>query len=189
MRVLVACEWSGRVRDAFLARGHAALSCDLLPSMTPGPHYQGDVADLLGDGWDLLLAFPPCTYLCNSGARWWKTRQQEQAEALAFVRLLLTASIPRIALENPEGRISTAIRKPDQIIHPWEYGAPEEKKTCLWLKNLPLLQPTALVWPRTQRVWRMGQSTTRRRERSLTYQGVAKAMARQWGDSPQEETP
>ena len=180
LRVLIACEFSGVCRDAFRARGHDTMSCDLLPSERPGPHYQGDVRDLLGESWDLLVAFPPYTYLCNSGARWWAQRQQEQAEALKFVRLLLDAPIPRIAMENPEGRISTAIRKPDQLIHPWEYGHEEEKKTCLWLNGLPLLQPTRLMAKREQRVWRMGQSKGRSRERSRTYTGIATAMAEQW---------
>ena len=181
MRILIACEFSGVCREAFQARGHDVLSCDLLPSEQPGPHYQGNVRDVLGDGWDMLIAFPPCTYLCNSGARWWAQRQQEQADALTFVRYLLNAPIPRIALENPEGRISTVIRKPDQLIHPWEYGEEEEKKTCLWLKALPLLQPTRLMSRRDQRVWRMGQSKRRTQERSRTYAGIAAAMAHQWG--------
>jgi hypothetical protein len=136
---------------------------------------------VLADGWDLMIAHPPCTYLANSGARWWAQRQHEQAEALVFARLLLDAPIPRIALENPEGKIGSAIRHCDQRIHPWEYGEPYEKKTCLWLKNLPLLQPTCLMWPRQQKVWRMGQSKTRSRERSRTYPGFAAAMAAQWG--------
>jgi hypothetical protein len=180
MRILVGCEFSGIVRDAFRAKGHDATSCDLLPSERPGPHIQGDVGTVLTEDWDMLLAFPPCTYLCNSGARWWAQRQQEQQAALAFVQLLLDAPIPRIALENPEGRISTAIRKPDQMIHPWEYGEEEEKKTCLWLKNLSLLQPTKLMAIREQKCWRMGQSKRRSRDRSRTYAGIALAMAEQW---------
>lgn len=181
MQVLVACEFSGVVREAFLAQGHEAISCDLEPSERPGPHLQQDVREILHGGWEMLLAFPPCTYLCNSGARWWAQRQQEQQDALAFVNLLLDAPIRYIVLENPEGRISTAIRRPDQIIHPWEYGHGEEKKTCLWLKNCPLLQPTHLVSGREQRVWRMGPSKHRSRERSRTYAGIAMAMAAQWG--------
>ena len=180
MRILVACEFSGIVREAFRARGHESLSCDLLPSERPGPHYQGDVLDLLGQAWDMLIAFPPCTYLCNSGARWWAQRQPEQQDALMFVRLLLNAPIPYIALENPVGKISTALRRPDQIIHPWEYGEEEEKKTCLWLKGLPLLQPTKLMAHREQRCWRLGQSKDRSRERSRSYPGIAAAMAAQW---------
>lgn len=179
MRVLVGCEMSGRVREAFRALGHDAWSCDLLPSEQPGPHIQGDVLDILHDGWAMALFFPPCTFLCNSGARWHSGTPQ-QAEALAFVRLLLDAPIPRICLENPEGRISTAIRKPDQLIHPWEYGEEEEKKTCLWLKNLPLLQPTKLMATREQKVWRMGQSKDRSLNRSRTYPGIANAMSQQW---------
>lgn len=181
MRVLIACEFSGIVRDAFRALGHDALSCDLLPSERPVPHYQGDVRDLLTDQWDLMIAHPPCTYLANSGARWWAQRQQEQAEALDFVRCLLAAPIPRIALENPEGKIGSAIRHHDQLIHPWEYGEEEEKKTCLWLKGLPLLQPTKLMARREQRCWRMGESKRRSQERSRSYPGIAKAMAQQWG--------
>lgn len=180
MRVLIACEFSGRVRDAFRAQGHDAWSCDLDPSERPGNHIQGDVLLLLGESWDLLIAFPPCTYLCNSGARWWSQRQQEQQEALTFVQRLLKAPIPRIALENPEGRIGSAIRHHDQLIHPWEYGEEEEKKTCLWLKNLPLLQPTRLMAKREQKVWKMGKSKTRSRNRSRTYEGIAAAMAQQW---------
>lgn len=179
-RVLIACEFSGIVRDAFRALGHDAWSCDLEPSEQPGPHLQCDVREVLGESWDLLIAFPPCTYLANSGARWWAQRQQEQQEALAFVRLLLAAPIPRIALENPEGKIGSAIRRHDQIIQPWEYGDHATKKTCLWLKNLPRLQPTALVWPRPQTCWRMGQSKNRQRDRSRTYPGIAVAMAAQW---------
>jgi hypothetical protein len=182
MRVLVACERSGRVRDAFRALGHDALSCDLEPSWTPGPHYQGDVRDLLHAGWDLLLAFPPCTYLAASGARWWAGRQAEQAAALAFVRLLLAAPVPRIALENPVGRISTALRPPDQIIQPYLFGHAEIKTTCLWLQGLPLLQPTVLTFaPRRQPCWRMPPCPGRAMARSVTYAGVASAMAQQWG--------
>jgi len=180
-RVLVACEFSGVVRDAFISRGFDAWSCDLLPSERPGKHIQGDVLDILGEGWDLMVAFPPCTYLCSSGARWWKHRQQEQAEALEFVRTLLNADIPKIALENPIGRISTAIRKPDQIIQPWQFGHGETKATCIWLKNLPPLQPTKIVEGRENRIHRMPPSKFRGRLRSITYQGIAAAMAEQWG--------
>ena len=147
MRVLVACEFSGIVRDAFIARGHDAVSCDLLPTERPGPHIQGDVLELLGDGWDLMVAHPPCTHLAVSGARWFKDKRVEQAEALDFVRALLTAPIPRIALENPVSIISSRIRKPDQIIQPYWFGHGETKTTCLWLKGLPKLQPTDLVVP------------------------------------------
>lgn len=181
MRVLVACEYSGAVRDAFIARGHDAVSCDLLPSDVPGPHYMGDVNDIINDGWDMMIAFPPCTHLCVSGARWFKDKQQEQAEALDFVRLLMGANIPRIAIENPIGVISTKIRKPDQIIQPWQFGHGETKATCLWLRGLPLLVPTNIVSGREARIHKMPPSPQRWKERSKTYQGIAAAMAAQWG--------
>ncbi len=146
MRVLVACEFSGIVRDAFIARGHYAVSCDLLPTDGLwGPHIQDDVLDHLDNGWDMMVAFPPCTHLSASGARWWKDKQYEQAAALYFVRQLMASEIPMIAIENPVGRISSAIRKPDQIIQPWQFGNPESKSTCLWLKGLPLLRPTKVL--------------------------------------------
>lgn len=181
MKVLVACEFSGRVRDAFLSRGHAALSCDLLPTETPGPHYQGDVRDILSDSWDLMVAHPPCTHLAVSGARWFKDKQAEQAEALAFVLLLLEAPIPRIALENPISVISSRIRRPDQIIQPWMFGHGETKATCLWLKGLPKLIPTDVVGGRSRAIHRMPPSADRWKRRSLTYPGIARAMAEQWG--------
>ena len=182
MKVLVACEYSGVVRDAFLRAGHYALSCDLLPceSTASGDHYQGDVRDVLDHGWDLMIAHPPCTHLAVSGARWFKEKQVEQAEALDFVRLLLDAPIKRIALENPISIISSRIRKPDQIIQPWMFGHGETKATCLWLKNVPLLQPTNIVSGREQRVHKMPPSPDRWKERSRTYQGIADAMAAQW---------
>lgn len=182
MRVLVACEFSGIVRDAFLNRGHHAMSCDLLPTESPGPHYQGDVRKVLNDGWDLMIAHPPCTYLAVSGARWFKQRQHEQAEALDFVKLLLNAPIPRIALENPVSVISTRIRRPDQIIQPWMFGHPETKATCLWLKNLPSLKPTNIVEGREGRVWKETPSPDRWKNRSRTLKGIAEAMADQWGN-------
>lgn len=151
MKVLVACEYSGRVRDAFRALGHDAMSCDLLPTDVPGPHYQGDVRDVLDRGWDLMIAHPPCTYLCSSGLHWNKRvpgRAQLTEEALDFVRLLLDAPVERIAIENPIGCIGTRIRKPDQTIQPWQFGEDASKATCLWLKNLPPLKPTKLVEPR-----------------------------------------
>lgn len=181
MRVLVACEFSGTVRDAFVARGHEAMSCDLLPSETPGPHYKGDVRDILGAGWDLLIAHPPCTHLAVSGARWFKEKQAEQAEALEFVRTLLAAPIPRIALENPVSIISSRIRKPDQVIQPWQFGHGEVKATCLWLKNLPRLVPTKIVEGREARIHRMPPGPERWKERSRTFAGIAEAMADQWG--------
>ena len=184
MNVLVACEFSGIVRDAFSALGHDAMSCDLLPVEQPGPHYQGSVLDLLGenvDFWDLMIAHPPCTHLAVSGARWFKTKQKEQAEALEFVRQLLDAPIPRIAIENPISVISTRIRKPDQIIQPWQFGHGEVKATCLWLKNLPLLVPTNIVEGREPRVHHASPGPDRWKERSRTLPGIAKAMAEQWG--------
>ena len=181
MRVLIACEYSGAVRDAFMVAGHDAMSCDLLPSEVPGPHYQGDVRDVLGDGWDLMVAHPPCTHLAVSGARWFHEKQAEQAEALDFVRLLLEAPIPGIAVENPVSIISTRIRKPDQVIQPWQYGHGETKATCLWLKNLPALKPTQIVDGREARVHRMPPGPHRWKERSRTYAGIAGAMAAQWG--------
>lgn len=181
MRILVACEFSGRVRDSFIACGHDALSCDLLPSESPGPHYRGDVRDLISRGWDMMIAFPPCTYLSASGARW-HSGTERQSEALDFVRLLMAADIPRVAIENPVGRISTAIRKPDQIIQPWQFGTGEVKTTCLWLKGLPKLIPTCIVEGREQRSWRCPPSADRWKIRSRTFPGIAKAMAEQWGD-------
>lgn len=179
--MLVACEFSGTVRDAFIAQGHDAVSCDLLPSERPGPHVEGDVLDLLADGWDLMVAHPPCTHLAVSGAAWFKYKQVEQVEALEFVRQLLAAPIPRIALENPVSVISTRIRKPDQTIQPWQFGHGETKRTCFWLKNLPKLMPTDIVEGREQRLHRLPPSPTRWKERSRTYAGVAAAMASQWG--------
>jgi len=181
MRILVACEYSGRVRNAFIARGHEALSCDLLPTDTPGPHHQGPVEDVLNDGWDVMIAHPPCTHLAVSGARWFHKKQKEQAEALDFVRLLLNAPIPKIALENPISVISSKIRKPDQIIQPWMFGHGETKATCLWLKNLKPLVPTKIVEGREAKVHRMPPGADRWKLRSLTYQGIADAMALQWG--------
>jgi hypothetical protein len=198
MRVLVACEFSGTVRDAFIARGHDAISCDLLPTEVPGPHYQGDVRDVLADGFDLMVAHPPCTYLASSGLHWNRRipgRSQLTEESLAFVRTLLEAPIPMIALENPVGCISTRVRKPDQIIQPWQFGHPFSKATCLWLKGLEKLRPTEVLQPdrfqsngRPQ--WanqtasgqnRLGPSDDRWKLRSLTYPGIADAMADQWG--------
>ena len=181
MKVLIACEYSGIVRDAFLAKGHEAISCDLLPTDAPGPHYQGDVRDLLNNSFDLMIAHPPCTHLAVSGARWFKNKQKEQAEALDFVRLLLHAPIEKIALENPISIISSRIRKPDQIIQPWQFGHGETKATCLWLKNLPLLVPTKIVEGREAKVHRMPPSANRWKLRSTTYKGIAQAMAEQWG--------
>ena len=193
MRVLVACECSGTVRDAFLSRGHDAMSCDLLPSDTPGPHHQGDVRSLLKQAWDMMICFPPCTYLCSSGLHWTTRGLRDPKlteEALDFVQFLLNADIPRIALENPIGAISTRIRKPDQIIQPWQFGHPESKQTCLWLKNLPLLKPTKVLDKPESGRWenqtpsgqnKLGPSADRWKLRSKTYSGIAAAMADQWG--------
>lgn len=198
MRVLIACEFSGTVRDAFLRRGHYALSCDLLPceSHASGDHYQGDVKDILDHGWDLMIAHPPCTYLCSSGLHWNKKRPERVSlteDALDFVRLLLSADIPRIALENPVGCISTRIRPYDQAIQPYQFGHDASKKTCLWLKNLPPLRPTQFIEPRMvngRPRWgnqtdsgqnKLPPSADRWAIRSATYEGIAKAMAEQWG--------
>ena len=182
------CEFSGIVRDAFARRGHDAWSCDLLPSETRGQHFIGDATELLShrhalpvDRWDLMIAHPPCTHLSVSGARWFKEKRQEQKSALAFVQFLLDAPIPRIALENPISIISTRIRKPDQIIQPWMFGHPETKATCLWLKNLPKLVPTNIVEGRDNRVHREPPGPDRWKNRSRTLQGIANAMAEQWG--------
>jgi len=183
MKVLVACEFSGAVRDAFIANGHDAMSCDLLPTDVPGPHYEGDVLDILGNGWDIMIAHPPCTHLAVSGARWFKDKVEEQKEALEFVKLLLDAPIPKIALENPISIISSKIRKPDQIVQPWQFGHGETKATCLWLKNLPKLVPTDIVDGREPKVHMLPPSADRWKLRSLTYPGIAKAMADQWGGS------
>lgn len=183
MRVLVACEYSGTVRDAFIRAGHEAMSCDLLPTDALGPHYQGNVVDVINDGWDLMIAHPPCTHLAVSGARHFAVKRASgvQQEALEFVRLLLAAPIKKIALENPVSIISSAIRKPDQVIQPWQFGHGETKATCLWLKNLPLLKPTQVVEGREARIHRMPPSADRWKKRSTTYKGIAEAMADQWG--------
>jgi hypothetical protein len=196
MRVLVACEYSGTVRDAFASLGHFALSCDLLPTEKPGNHHQGDVRDILNDGWDLMIAHPPCTYLCSSGLHWNKKRPDRAKlteEALSFVQLLLNAPISKIALENPIGAISTRIRKPDQTIQPYQFGHDASKATCLWLKGLSPLRPTQFVEPRMvdgKKRWanqtdsgqnRLPPSADRWKIRSETYPGIAEAMARQWG--------
>ena len=191
MRVLVACEYSGSVRDAFIARGHDAISCDLLPTDVPGPHYCGDVRDIIGDGWDLMIAHPPCTHLAVSGARWFHLKQQEQQDALDFVRFLMDAPIPKIAIENPVSIISSRIRKPDQIIQPWQFGHEATKTTCLWLKNLPQLTPTNIVGRGARHVTKSGRSLPewynlppskdRWKIRSATFRGISEAMADQWG--------
>ena len=183
MRVLVACEYSGRVRDAFRSRGHDAMSCDLLPTEVSGPHYQGPVEDVLHDGWDLMIAHPPCTHLAVSGSRHFpeKIADGRQAAALNFVRLLMDAPIDRWCIENPVSVISSAIRPPDQIVQPWEYGHGEVKATCLWLHNLPKLRPTNCVEGREPKVHMMPPGPDRWKERSRTFEGVAEAMGAQWG--------
>ena len=181
MRVLDACEYSGTVRDAFAARGHDAWSCDRLPTERLGNHIHGDVLQHLHRNWDLMIAHPPCTHLAVSGARWFKDKQIEQAEALDFVHRLMDAPIPRIALENPISIISSRIRKPDQIIQPWQFGHGETKATCLWLKNLPKLTPTNIVEGREARIHKMPPGPDRWKERSRTFEGIAQAMAEQWG--------
>lgn len=224
MRILIACEFSGTVRDAFIAKGHDAVSCDLLPTEKPGPHIQGDVLDVLEDGWDMMIAHPPCTYLCSSGLHWNKRvpgREEQTHEAMMFVFNLMgegsiAHGIPKIALENPIGRIGTAYRKADQIIQPWQFGHDASKQTCLWLRGLPLLRPTKLIDPaygcscghrfplelgkygcpncggdgKARQIWgnqtptgqnKLGPSPDRWALRSLTYPGIAEAMADQWG--------
>jgi hypothetical protein len=185
MRVLIPCEFSGIVRSAFRKRGHEAYSCDLLPAEDNGEHIICDhelhLFDIIAEGkWDLMISFPPCTRLAVSGARWFKLFQGEQESALRFVRALLDADVPRKCLENPIGVISTRIRKPDQIIQPWQFGHGETKATCLWLNNLPKLTPTNIVGGRVGRVWREPPSPDRWKNRSRTYQGIAEAMAQQW---------
>ena len=183
MRVLVACEFSGVVRDAFSARGHDAWSCDLLPSETEGNHVCGDVMALLrsGPAFDLMLAFPPCTHLAVSGARWFKDKAAQQPAAVDFFMALVNAPVERIAIENPIGIMSTRFRKPDQIIQPWQFGHGETKATCLWLKNLPPLKSTRIVQGRSPRVHLEPPGPERWKNRSRTYQGIADAMADQWG--------
>ena len=181
MRVLVACEYSGTVRNAFAAKGWDAWSCDLLPTEQPGQHFMGPVEAVLSLGWDLMIAHPPCTHLAISGARHFHRKQREQVEALDFVRLLMAAPIDRWCIENPVSIISSAITPPQQIIQPWQFGHGETKATCLWLKNLPRLKPSNVVEGREAKVHRMPPGANRWRERSRTYPGIAEAMAEQWG--------
>lgn len=180
MKILVACEFSGTVREAFRVKGHDAWSCDLLPTEIPGQHIEGDVLEVLGDGWDMMIAHPPCTHLAVSGARWFKHKTKEQRQALEFFCALLNAPILRICVENPVSIASTRVRKCNQIIHPWQFGHDEVKTTCLWLKYLPKLKPTKVVDGREPRVHRMPPGKDRWKERSRTYSGVAEAMAKQW---------
>lgn len=191
MNVLVACEFSGTVRDAFRDKGHYALSCDLLPTDVNGPHYQGNIRDILHQGWDLMIAHPPCTHLAVSGAAWFKDKVEEQKEALEFVAMLMAAPIHRICIENPISVISTRIRKPDQIVQPWMFGHLEQKATCLWLKNLPKLTETnnvkeqMMLLPKRERerLHYLGPSKDRWKLRSKTFEGLAQAMAEQWGNT------
>ena len=210
MKVLIACEYSGAVRDAFIKKGHDAMSCDLLPTDVEGPHYQGSVTDILHDGWDLMIAHPPCTYLAVSGNRWLynkdgsrnEERWTNRREALDFVRLLMNAPIERIAVENPVSVISSEIRKPDQIIQPWQFGYEAQKTTCLWLKNLPKLKPTKIVGKGEFVTFKSGKKhpawyaeafakaktkAERQKLRSKTFQGIADAMAEQWGVGCKQE--
>ena len=197
MKVLVACEYSGRVRDAFIQKGHQAMSCDLLASEKDGPHYQGDVMDVINDGWDLMIAHPPCTYLSVSGMHWTTRGLRDPKlteDALDFVKKLMAASIDRICIENPVSVISSKIRKPDQIVNPYHFGHDASKKTCLWLKNLPLLKPTNFIEPRVvngKKRWgnqtdsgqnKLAPSDDRWKIRSETYEGIASAMANQWSE-------
>lgn len=191
MRVLVACEYSGTVRDAFKARGHDAWSCDLLPTDSPGQHIQGDVLEVLNDEWDLVIAHPPCTHLAVSGARWFKDKQKEQGEALEFFRKILEAPVNKVCVENPVSIVSSRIRKPDQTIQPWMFGHEVSKKTCLWLRNLPLLAPTNIVGKgefvtfssgkKMPSWYNLSPGRDRWKIRSKTFEGIAEAMAEQWG--------
>lgn len=187
MKVLVVCEFSGIVREAFAAKGHDAWSCDLLPSEIPGQHIQGDLLDRKGrwihGEWDLILAFPPCTHLAVSGARWFESKQVEQRKAIYFFKAMIDAPAPKVAVENPIGIMSTLYRKPDQIIQPWQFGHGETKATCLWLKNLPPLKPTKIVEGRKPRVHHESPGPERWKNRSRTLPGIAQAMAEQWGES------
>ena len=191
MRVLVACEFSGTVRDAFAALGHDAWSCDILETERPGNHYRCDAREVLGLQWDLLIAHPPCTHLAVSGARWFERRRKQvampwgcedpQGEAMLLVSAFMDAPIARIAIENPVSVISSKIRRPDQVIQPWQFGHGETKATCLWLKNLPPLEPTKIETGRANRIHMMPPSDDRWRDRSRTFTGIAAAMASQWG--------
>tara|TARA_R110000823_G_scaffold215326_1_gene344976 strand:+ start:107 stop:682 length:576 start_codon:yes stop_codon:yes gene_type:complete len=188
MRVLVACEYSGKVRDAFIAQGHDAISCDILPTDSLGPHYQGDVFDIIDQDWDLMIAHPPCTYLTNSGVRWLHERPErwgQLKDGAEFFKALLEADIPKIAVENPimhKYAVEIIGRRQDQIIQPWQFGHGETKATGFWLKGLPKLQPTEIVDGRQQRVHLLPPSKDRWKLRSTTYQGIADAMALQWGE-------
>lgn len=182
MKILIACEFSGIVREAFKAKGHDVWSCDLLPSEIEGQHIQGDVLDILDDNWDMMIAHPPCTHLSVSGARYFSTKRESgvQKKAIDFFMRFVNSNIPQVAIENPISIMSTYYRKPDQIIQPWQFGHGETKATCLWLKNLTLLKPTHIVEGREQRIHNMPPSKERAKLRSITYKGIAQAMANQW---------
>lgn len=183
MRVLVACEYSGRVREAFKTQGHDVMSCDLLDTEIPGNHHRGDIKEVLYKNWDMIIAFPPCNDLAVSGARWFKEKQADgrQQASIEFFMMFANHPCEKIAIENPIGIMSSRWRKPDQIIQPWMFGHGETKATCIWLKGLPKLQPTKIVEGREQRIWRLPPTKDRAKIRSLTYQGIAEAMAEQWG--------
>ena len=185
MKILIACEFSGTVREAFTKLGHDVTSCDLLPSDIPGKHYQGDVRDIINDGWDMMIAHPPCTHLAVSGARWFKDKQEEQKQAVKFFMRLVNSDIPKIAVENPICIMSRLYRKPDQIIQPWQFGHGETKSTCLWLKGLPELKPTKIIEkPQSTKIpgnWFNKGGKDRQKNRAKTFQGIADAMAEQWG--------
>jgi hypothetical protein len=184
MKILIACEYSGIVRDAFIKKGHDAISCDTLPSESDfGTHYQCDVNNILMDGWDMMIAFPPCTHIARSGAKWFPEKQKDfrQQKAIVFFLRLALAPIAKIVIENPIGIMSSLFRKPDQIIQPWQFGHGETKATCLWLKGVPKLEPTNIVTGRKKKIHMMPQSKNRSKLRSKTYQGIADAMAEQWG--------
>jgi hypothetical protein len=194
VKVLIACEYSGTVRDAFIRAGHEAMSCDLIDTETPGPHYKGNVADVIENGWDLMIAHPPCTDIAVSGAAWFKEKIADgrQSRALDFVRFLMGQEIPRICVENPVSVISSKIRKPDQIIQPWMFGHKEQKATCLWLKGLPKLREQnnvkteMMLLPKRERerLHYLSPGPDRWKERSRTYAGIAQAFADQWGPVP-----
>jgi len=192
MKILVGCEKSGRVRDAFIKKGHVAWSCDILDTDTPGPHIKGYLEDVIGNGrdWDMIIAFPPCTHLAVSGARYFAQKREEQEYAVRFFMMIMQRDCPKIGIENPVGIMSTRYRKPDQIIQPWMFGHPESKKTCLWLRGLPLLVPTNILEKPDCGYWenqtpsgqnKLGPSPDRAMLRGITYQGIADAMADQWG--------
>lgn len=180
MKVAILCEFSGIVRDAFIKKGHDAVSCDLLDTESPGPHIKGDLMNYDWSGYDLIIAHPPCTHLAVSGARWFKDKQKEQKEAIDFFMWIAGQPVDKICIENPICIMSTKWRKPDQIIQPWQFGHGETKATCLWLKNLPKLKPTNIVEGREQRIWKLPPSKDRAKLRSKTFQGIADAMANQW---------